>query len=305
MVAGTGNDFQVAIIGGGPAGLSAALTLSRSMIRTLVIDADSPARNSASPFVASLAGMDRQTPEDVRNAIRKNISAYPYAQFATGKVETLRKSDNGFELKRTDGTINTAELVLLASGMVDEFPPLEHLQTYWGHSIINCPFCHGIEWKDARWGIYADRPEVLAAAEIYRNWSADLVYFVGPGAGMDENRQHILEGLDIQIERELPKSVTGSQKALTQAVMADGRKIELDCLLVYPRQSLPELTAGLGLDLTDAGCVQVDEGFRSSLPGVYAAGDLIYQGHQNTPTALHMGNMAAASMVMDLCFATG
>lgn len=304
MTAARETAVQVAIVGGGPAGLAAALTLSRSMIRTLVIESEEPARNGASPFVASLPGLDRQKPNDVRGAIRSDISAYPYASFRRGKVEDLRKSGHVFKLILSEETV-AADLVLLATGMVDQYPPLTNLHSFWGRSIINCPFCHGIEWQGARWGIFADRPEVLAAAEIYLNWSDDLVYFVGPGAGMDESRPSELLNLGIQIEPNPPQGVNGSEGALTGTLMPDGRKIDLDCLLVYPYQKVPELVARLSPTLREDGSVWVDEGYRSSIPGLYAAGDLVYQGHQNTPTALHMGNMAAASIVMDLCFGKG
>jgi len=293
---------HVAIVGGGPSGLAAALTLSRSMIRTTVIETEDAPRNGASPFVASLPGFDRRQPAEVRDAIRRDISQYPYARFRQAKVTNLDKCGSRFTLTMDRGDSVTADAVLLATGMIDLLPPLHGLAGYWGHSIINCPFCHGIEWQNSRWGIYVDRPEVMAAAEIYRNWSDRITYFIGPGSGADAGRLNELESLGISVEMSLPERAEGKAGTLTHVILPDGRHVALDCLLVYPQQRLPDLVAHLEIARTEAGHVAIDDGYRSSMAGVYAAGDLVYQGHQNTPTALHMGNMAAATMVMDICF---
>jgi len=296
-------DTQVAIIGAGPAGLAAALTLSRSMIDTVVIDAQSPPRNAASPFVAALPGLDKTVPADLRRNIRRDIEAYPYARFENSAVTGLRPEGNGFELRLESGTSLTAEIVLLATGMIDLYPPLEGLEDYWGQSIINCPFCHGIEWSEASWGIYAHRPEVLAAAEIYRHWTSDLTYFVASDVVLDREREQKLLSMGAKLFRDLPVRAHGKDGRLSHVDLPDGKAVNLDCLLVFPHQEQTGIVLDTQVALTETGYVAVDEGYRTSMPGIYAAGDLTYEGHQNTPTALHMGNMAAATIVMDRCFA--
>lgn len=294
-------DTQVAIIGAGPAGLAAALTLSRSMLNTVVFSAGTPPRNASSPFVGALPGLDKKTPAAVRNAIRSDIEAYPYVRFEQTGINSIHRNEEGFVLSKEDGTSSPADIVLLATGMIDILPDLEGLEECWGESIINCPFCHGIEWHDTRWGIYGHRPEVVDAAEIYDNWAKNLTYFLAQDLSPGAEREKQLLDLGAVIEQGLPKRVRHENGFLTHVEMADGSAVELDCLLVFPYQRLPELVAGLNLSLTEAGYVAVDEGFRTSQAGLYAAGDLVYPGHQNTPTALHMGNMAAATIVMDCC----
>ena len=293
---------QVAIVGGGPAGLAAALTLSRSLMTSIVFDSPKPARNAASPFVAALPGLDKRMPSDVRKAIRSDIGSYPYATIEETGIAAIERAQDGFTLRRDDGSSVTADKVLLSAGMVDILPDVSGLGDCWGRSVINCPFCHGIEWQDARWGIYAHRPEVLDAAEIYRNWTKNLTYFVDPALTLTPDRRQQIEGLGTIIVDGLPNRLHADGGDLQQAELADGTMVELDCLLVFPHQRQTGLVDALGLTMTDAGYVSVDEGFRTSLADVYAAGDLTYAGHQNTPTALHMGNMAAASIVMDHCF---
>ncbi|MEL7528122.1 MAG: NAD(P)/FAD-dependent oxidoreductase [Pseudomonadota bacterium] len=295
---------QVAIIGGGPAGLAAALTLSRSMMTSVVFDAPTPSRNAASPFVAALPGFDKSAPVDVRKAIRDDIGSYPYAAIDDTGIAGIEQAQDGFMLTRNDGSLLAADKVLLSTGMVDLLPDLEGLEDCWGRSVINCPFCHGIEWRNARWGIYAHRPEVLDAAEIYRNWTRTLTYFVAPGLALSADRRRQITDLGAVIVDDLPRKLRSSGGDLQQAELADGNLVNLDCLLVFPHQRQTDLVDALGLSMSDAGYVSVDDGFRTSLQHVYAAGDLTYAGHQNTPTALHMGNMAAASIVMDHCFGT-
>ncbi|WP_306145061.1 NAD(P)/FAD-dependent oxidoreductase [Roseibium sp. MMSF_3412] len=293
---------QVAIIGGGPAGLAAALTLSRSMMTSIVFDAPTPSRNAASPFVAALPGLDKREPGDVRKAIRKDIASYPYATIEETGITTIEHETGGLTLVRDDGSSVTADRVLLAAGMVDILPEVPGLDDCWGRSVINCPFCHGIEWQNARWGIFAHRPEVLDAAEIYRNWTNKLTYFVAPELSLSPERRQQIRDLGVSIVDDLPNRLHSDGGDLQQAELADGKRVALDCLLVFPHQRQTGLVDALDLSLSDAGYVNVDEGSRTSQPRIYAAGDLTYAGHQNTPTALHMGNMAAASIVMDHCF---
>ena len=293
---------QVAIVGSGPAGLAAALTLSRSMINTLVLNGSKPARNAASPFVAALPGMDRRPPADIRNEVRQNILSYPSARFVDEDVVELTSGRGGHELFLENGTNLTAEVVLLATGMQDILPPLQGLEDAWGASVINCPFCHGYEWKDRKWGIYAHRSEVIDAAEIYRNWTSDLTYFVDPALDPSEDRQRALSAMGVIVEPSLPTKIMSENGALTHVELPDGRKRPLDCMLIYPHQKQVDLLSKLPLKFDENGYVEIDEGYRTNLPGVYAAGDLTYAGHQNTPTAFHMGNMAAATIVMDYCF---
>ncbi|MET1415492.1 NAD(P)/FAD-dependent oxidoreductase [Roseibium sp. HPY-6] len=297
-------DYQVAIIGAGPAGLAAALTLSRSLMRSVVVDSAQPARNASSPFVAALPGLEKTSPSELRETVRRDILSYPYAEFLESEVTGIRRLQEGFEVLIGEEQKLQAGVVLLATGMRDLLPPLKGLSACWGHTIINCPFCHGIEWQSRRWGIYAHRPEVVDAAEIYRNWTSQLIYFLGSTASPTAARRQTLSKLCSAVEDSLPVRVHHEDGAITHAEMPDGRLIELDCLLVYPHQTQCDLMSGLNLSLTDAGYIEVDEGFRTSEAGIYAAGDLTYPGHQNTPTAFHMGNMAAATIVMDNCFKT-
>lgn len=294
-------EYEVAIIGGGPAGLAAALTLSRSMMRTIVFDSPIPARNAASPHVGAFPSMDMAKPEDIRESIAANIRPYGYADLKSAEIAEIFEEDDEFVLSTQGGSSYRARRLLMTTGMVDLYPNIEGLKKYWGTSVINCPFCHGYEVRNQSWGIYVHRPEILAAAEIYHNWTDDLVMFIEPGIDVPPERAEAIEALGIRLIPGRIETLEGDGEKLTQIVLRSGRRVPRDILLVWPHQAQGELVKSLDLPLSEDGYVKIDECYRTGRRGIFAAGDLTYGGHQNTNTAIHMGNMAAAWLVFDLC----
>ena len=296
------SEYQVAVIGGGPAGLAAALTLSRSMIKTVLIDSEAPPRNAASPHIGALPAADMIAPQEFRNKVAGEIDRYGFVERHKSAVAAISGKDTGtFSITTSDGLVATAGKVLMATGMIDVFPEIDGLTDRWGKSVINCPFCQGFEHRDRAWGIYVHRPEILDAAEIYLNWTNELVMFIVGEVELPDNRRQQLESLGVKLAFGSVIGLEGDGPDLSSVQMADGSSIEREILLVWPHQVQSDLVGSLGLPLTDDGYVRIDEGYRTGMPGIYAAGDLVYGGHQNTNTAIHMGNMAAASMVFDIC----
>lgn len=295
-------NYQVAIAGGGPAGLAAALTLSRSMVRTVILDDPGPARNAASPHIAALPGHDLTKPAEFRRSVASELAGYGYVESHSAAIASISRSDdNGFHLATADGMQLFAQRLLLTTGMVDILPDIAGLETYWGRSVINCPFCQGFELRGRAWGILANRAGMLEAAEIYRNWTDDLVLFVPPEVELTPERIAEIEAAGIGILRRSVAAIEGDGEEIHKLALDDASAVERDVLLVWPFQRQSRIVESLAPTMTDDGYVVVDEGFHTSVPNVYAAGDLLYAGHQNTNTALHMGNMAAVSMVFDLC----
>ncbi|MEM6462222.1 MAG: NAD(P)/FAD-dependent oxidoreductase [Pseudomonadota bacterium] len=298
-------EYQVAVVGGGPAGLAAALTLSRSMIRTVVFDSPLPPRNEASAHVAAHPGMDMASPQQMRETMAKEIANYGYADFKSAEIASISGgAKQGFTLATRGGSSFAARRVLICVGMVDVFPMIVGLKDRWGASIINCPFCQGFELRNRPWAIYVHRPEILAAAEVYYNWTKDLVMIVEPSITIAEERLEAITALGIELIRGTAESLHGPGDSLTEIVLRDGRRIEREVLLLWPKQVQSDLVKSLVLRLNDDGYVDVDNSYRTGRVGIYAAGDLTYGGHQNTNTAVHMGNMAAAWIVFDLCHET-
>lgn len=289
------------VIGAGPAGLAAALTLSRALQETLVLDTADAFRNRDSPGVGAVLGRDGAMPVDLRGLGRQEVEGYGFARFQTDAAVAIEgAAPEGLLVTTAGGQRIGAKVVLLACGMVDLFPELPGLSSFWGSSIINCPFCHGYELRGRSWGIFCDRPEMLAAAEIYATWSDDLIFFLQPGQEVEPAREAELKARGFAVERRPVARFLGDADGLQALEVADGSRVARRAMVLWPRQRQTALVAGLGLDLDAAGALRVDEGYRTARPGLYAAGDLLYQGHQNINTAVHMGNLAASAMVMDL-----
>lgn len=293
-------DTTVLIIGAGPAGLAAALTLARALQPTVMVDAPASPRNVGSPAIGAVLGHDGIPPDKLRARGMRDIERYGTTAFESGTVTAIEgAAPESVTAVLEDGRRIAARAILLACGMVDLMPQIAGLSAFWGRSIINCPFCHGTEFAGRPWGVLCDRPEMLEAAEIYAEWTRDLVFFLPPGAPLPAEREATLTANGFAIERRPIRRFVGRDGALS-AVEVEGGVVPREAMVVWPRQRQTHLVASLALDLADGGCVAVDAGFRTSRPGVYAAGDLLYQGHQNIATAMHMGNLAAATMVADL-----
>ncbi len=294
-------DYQVAIVGGGPAGLAAALTLSRSLIRTIVVDSPLPSRNAASPHVAAYPAMDMAAPQQIRETFAKDIEKYGFADIKSAEItEVTGDAGRGFKLVTRGGSTFTARRILVTTGMVDVFPVIAGLNDRWAKSVINCPFCQGFEHRNKAWSIYVHRPEILAAAEVYRNWTNFLTLIVEPSIEVPDERARAIRRLGIELIGGTVETLRGHGRNLSEIVLRDGRVVASQVLLVWPRQSQTDLVGSLDLALDDGGYVSVDNNYRTQTEGIYAAGDLVYGGHQNTNTAIHMGNMAAAWIVFDV-----
>ncbi|MTH98373.1 NAD(P)/FAD-dependent oxidoreductase [Roseibium sp. RKSG952] len=291
----------MAVIGAGPAGLAAALTLSRSLQKTLVFDATTPFRNRDSPGVGAVLGRDRVLPGDLRGLGRQEIEGYGFVRFVDETVSHLQgaKTGSGFEIRTGAGPVYYADRVLLACGMIDLFPEIPGLSSFWGTSIINCPFCHGYELRHRPWGVFVNRPEMLAAAEIYRTWTEDIVFFLEPGPEPAQERAAELTAQGFGLERRRISRFIGTDDGLTAVRLEDGTDMRREGFVIWPFQKQTDLVADIGLTMDERGFAVVDPGYRTNIDGLYAAGDLLYREHQNINTAMHMGNLAASTMVFD------
>lgn len=295
------SEFNAAIIGAGPAGLAAALTLSRALQPTVVFDSPRSPRNSASPGIGGVLGREMALPEDLHAIGREEIDRYGFVRFHSSDAVRIEGNLNdGFTVAASNQTMATAKCILLACGMADVFPEIHRLADFWGTSVINCPFCHGFELRGRPWGVVVNRVEMLAVAEIYLQWTDDLILYVEPGIDVPPSREAKLASRGVRIDRRRIQRLRGDGSDLQSVELEDGAVIERQALVLWPFQSQTALVKTIGIPLNEGGCVIVDDGFRTQRRGIYAAGDLTYSGHQNVNTAIHMGAMAAAAMVLDL-----
>ena len=286
--------IDVLIAGGGPSGLQAALTLGRARKRVLVADGGSR-RNGPAAHMNNFVSRDGIAPADFRREARAQLAKYANVSFRDQPIDTIIGLRGDFRA----GAFR-ARRVLLATGLIDQLPDLEGLAPLWGHSVFQCPYCHGWEAQERRWGYYtsdATAAHVALFVTQLRGWSTEVTLFTDKLA--DDVRSKLLAA-KVAIESGALARLVGTGHQLEAVELADGRRIACDVLLTHPPQKQIELVRALGVALDDEGFVKTDPMTReTSIPGIYAAGDLTTRG-QAAVLAAAAGMQAATAINAEL-----
>ena len=286
--------YDVVIVGGGPAGLAAALTLGRARKRVLLCDSG-PRRNAAAAHVHNFVTRDGITPHDFRRIARDQLAVYPCVDVRDARSLAIAGDRGAFAVTLDDGVVD-ARRILLCTGMIDEVPDIPGARELWGRSIFQCPYCHGWEVQDRRFAYLALEPSTLTFAVFLLGWTKDVVALSNNGfAAPPELRASLAEG-EVRLDVRPIARVVGDGGQLSAIEFADGSRLERDVIFVHPHQRQVDLVRDLGLALDGKGFVQVDETSReTSRPGIYAAGDLT-TGAQGALLAAAAGTRAAAML---------
>jgi thioredoxin reductase len=276
-------DLDCVVVGGGVAGLSAAMVLGRARRRTLVLDRGGQS-NLAAAHVGGLLGHDGRSPGELYELARAQVAVYDAVVLRDAQAVDARAEGDGFVVVLGDGEGEVrAHALVLATGMTYEVPDVPGFAELWGGAVFHCPFCHGWEVRDRPVVVYgadevAERQVALLAA-----WTDDVTR-VDPG-----------EVASLRVE----------DAALRAVVRRDGSEVRCDAVLVHaPLRRRDPLPERLGLALTDSGLVEVDAQGRTSVPGVYAAGDLAVA-PQQVAIALGSGHLAGVVATRDLLLGRG
>ena len=266
--------YDVVIAGGGPAGLAAALTLGRARKRVLLCDAGPP-RNAAAVHVHNFVTRDGITPAEFRRIGRQQLEPYAGVETREVRVDEIRGERNGFEVRLTKGSAQ-ARRILLCTGMIDELPELDGFRVLWGKSIFQCPYCHGWEIQNQRFGYLAASAEALPFGLLLRGWTSDVVVLTDGRFTVPPEMSARLAGAGVGLEERPIARLVPRGDHLDHIEFAAGDALQRDALFVHPRQRQVDLIRSLGLTLDPMGYVQVDPMLHeTSIPGIYAGGDLI------------------------------
>jgi len=276
-------DFDCVVVGGGVAGLGAALVLGRARRRTLVLDSGGQS-NRAAAHVGGLLGHDGVPPGALYTLARTQVAAYDTVALRDAEAVDARAEGSGFVVVLGDGGGEArAQSLVLATGMDYEVPDVPGFAELWGGAVFHCPFCHGWEVRDRPVAVYAAGEVADRLAALLAGWTDDVTV------------------VD-------PANVTGvrvEDGVLRAVVCRDGSEVCCDAVLVHAplhrRGALPER---LGLALTDSGLVAVDAEARTSVPGVYAAGDVAVA-PQQVAIALGSGHLAGVVATRELLLGRG
>lgn len=279
--------YDVVIVGGGPAGLAAALTLGRARKRVLLCDAGER-RNAAAVHIHGFVTRDGTPPAEFRRIGREQLASYPSVEVRDVRVEEIRGERGAFEVRLSSGSVG-ARRILLCTGMIDEMPELEGFRALWGQSIFQCPYCHAWEVQNQRFGYLAASIEALGFPLLLRGWTSDVVVFTEGRFEIPPEVRQRLSAASVRVEeRAISRLVSKGEGRLERVEFVGGGSLQRDVLFVHPRQRQVGLVRALGLALDSAGYVQVDDAHReTSIPGIHAGGDLV--------TPIQSATLAAAS----------
>jgi thioredoxin reductase len=291
--------YDVVIVGGGAAGLSAALVLSRALRRVLLVDAGEP-RNAPAARMHGYLSRDGMPPGELLAVGRNEVTGYG-GDIVSGTVSGLvPDGPKGFWVLLADGQRISTRRLLVTTGLRDELPDIPGLRERWARDVLHCPYCHGHEVRDRQLGIIGGTPGALRYAQIVRQWTHDLVYFTEPGVLTAADRSQLLARAIGVVEGTIEQLVIDDADELTGVRMTDGRVIPRNVLFVPPR-FVPNsgLLAELGCDVDPDGWIKVDSSGGTSVAGVWAAGNVVDPRAQ-VITAAGAGSAAAIAINADL-----
>lgn len=291
-------DWDVVIIGGGAAGLSAALILSRARRRVLVLDAHEP-RNRFAPHMHGVLSRDGYSPLDLVADGRREVLASDGVIQTAHVIETRAVSD-GFEVITEAGARITARRLIIATGTRDVLPEIDGIAEQWGRGVVACPYCDGREAAGRRIGVLLGSAAGIHKAHMLRSYSSDITVFTALADPIDETDRLILEQRGIRLEDQSVARVVSEGDRLTGLALADGTVVQIEALFAEPRLvPLDEPLQQLGAARTETpfgAWPTVDEFGRTSIPGVWAVGNTA------NPAALvpiAMGSGATAALALN------
>jgi thioredoxin reductase len=293
------NRLDVVIIGGGAAGLSAALVLSRARREVLVVDAGEP-RNAPATHLHGYLSRDGVPPAELLATGRREVEGYGGEVVAGTVTDLVPDGRSGFWVLLAGGQRISARRLLVATGLRDELPDVPGLRGRWGRDVLHCPYCHGHEVRDHQLGVIGGTPGAVRYAQIVRQWTHDLVYFTPPDTLTAGERTQLLARAIGVVEGTIEQLVIDDTDHLSGVQMHDGCVIPRDALFVPPR-FVPNnpLLLGLGGAIDVDGWVTTDATGHTSVPGVWAAGNIVDPRAQ-VITAAGAGSAAAIAINADL-----
>lgn len=296
---------EVIVVGGGPAGLSAALNLARARRRVLVVDGNRP-RHAATLQAHGFLTRDGVAPSELRRLGREEVSGYDDADVVFAQVSAVSIEDDGFRV-RGRGVRGAADVdalastVVIATGVTETMPALPSLRAFYGTQLHSCLECDGFEKAGEPLALIGETTDLVERALLLTQWTDDLIVFTNAVATVSGDEERALARLGVRVERRAIDDVVGEKGVMTGVRLADGTVIERAGGFVRPVWT-PALSFAddLDLDKDSDGYLVTDAQGRTSVPGVYAAGETTAPGPQQLIVAAGSGAVVAAAVNRDL-----
>lgn len=294
--------FDVVVVGGGPAGLSAALVLGRACRSVLVCDSGR-GRNAPAAGVHGFLSQDGTPPAELRRIGREQLK--PYAvEFRTGKATDARKAGSGFEVTLDGSEVIACRKLILATGLVDILPDIMGLRELWGTAVIHCPYCHGWEFRGRPWAFMVPPESVVEVTTLLLGWTKQLTLLTNGPAGLSRDHRawlgkHAVEVVEDRIDR-----LEGDGGRLKAVHLEGGRSLGREVLFLRTRlRQSSDLPEKLGCTLLNQGpaagvMIKTDPTGATEVEGLYVIGDASGVGVPSVASAVAEGSATAGAVNM-------
>ncbi|MCM3631804.1 MULTISPECIES: NAD(P)/FAD-dependent oxidoreductase [Paenibacillus] len=292
--------YDCAIIGGGPAGLNAALVLGRAKRKVIVLDSGKP-RNRVAHESHGYLTRDGIKPAEFRKIANEEIHRYPSVETMQAEVESVSRTKNGFELRLVSGEIIPARKLLLAAGIKEVLPNITGIHEFYGKSLFSCPFCDGWEHRDQPLVLVSDTPHLFHSIKLLYNWSKQLTVCTNGKQILEEEQLNQLRERGIPVIEQSIAAFIGSDGKLEKVRFTDGSQIECSGGMVATQLSANlSFQEELGYESTEMGGIVTDPMGKTTAEGVFAAGDAAYVMPSQLIIAAASGSKAGAAVLADL-----
>jgi len=293
------NQFEVIIIGGSYAGLSAAMALGRSLRKVLIIDHGKPC-NRYTPHSHNFITQDGAEPAAIAQKAREQVLQYDTVTLLEGQAIAAKSLEPGFEISMQDGTKLSAQKLIFATGIEDIFPEIEGFADCWGKTIIHCPYCHGYEFRGKKTAIWAEGDRALHISSLVHNLSKEISLISQNKGAFNQEQLKKLQQHKIPLIDKAVKSIVHEKGAIQKLVFEDGQEANFDAVYAaLPFRQQSSLPEELGCSLTEMGHIKVDAFQKTEVPGIYACGDNSSM-MRSVANAVYTGNLAGAMVNNEL-----
>lgn len=264
--------FDVAIVGGGPAGLSAALILGRS-VRKVIVFERGPTRNAASKTAHGVFTRDGAPTTELLDIGHQQLSPYNVT-VQEKEIVDIDKNNEGFELISPSGLQAISRKVILCTGVVDILPDIPGIRKFWGKSVVHCPYCHGWELRDEPIAALVNSHTILNFASLLKGWSDDLILLSNGPINIAKEIRRKIDANGIPVIQQKIAKLTGKDDRLENIIFKSGKELKRSGLFIHPRQKLrSKLIDRLDLELNAEGRINTNRFGETNISGIYAAGD--------------------------------
>ncbi|MGH1519251.1 NAD(P)/FAD-dependent oxidoreductase [Chryseobacterium sp. JK1] len=292
-------NFDVIIIGGSYAGLSAGMALGRSLRNVLMINDNKPC-NRQTPHSHNFITHDGKTPKEIGELAKKDVEKYNTIHFYEGTALKAIKKENGFEVETVSGDKFGAKKIILASGVKDVMPDIPGFAECWGISVIHCPYCHGYEVKNEITGILANGEMAYEFSKLVFNLTKNLTLFTNGKSALTTGQSDKFAQNNISINEDEIERIEHEKGNLKTIVFKNGASVPLKALYAkIPFQQNFDASENLGCELTEQGFIKVDFMHKTTVAGVFACGDNVTM-MRSVANATAQGNFAGAMVNKEL-----